>query len=343
MSLNARQKNSRQTPAVTRRGIGSTSWQIVPTAVEEPCRFASNATGIILPHSKFMNYKEKRKLFDRARKEKYAVGQFNVSNLEALKAIFAAAENTKSPFIIGTSEGESKFLGLKEAVALKKILEEKTGLKAILNLDHSQSLEYITEAVKAGYDAVHFDGSKLDFNENIRIVREAVSFCHKKGVWVEGEINIMPGSSKILEKIPENISENLTDPAMAEKFLKETKVDSLTVNIGTFHGVTPKGADSPIDFDILQKIRNQIRDKAFLVLHGGSGVPAEEIKRAVQTGIVKININTDLRIAFTKALKEQLISNPQEITPYKYLPVAMTAVQAVVEENMKIFGSQNKF
>lgn len=288
------------------------------------------------------NYKETIKTLKKAQKENWAIGQFNVSNLEAMKAIFLAAEKLKSPVIIGTSEGESGFLGLKQAVVLTRAFEEETGVPAILNLDHARNLDYIIKAIAAGYDAIHFDGSKLNLTENIDLTKKVVSLCHKKGVLVEGEIDITPGTSKILEKIPEDIVGSLTDPATAEKFLKETKVNSLAVNVGTFHGVDVSGKDSLIDTERLSAIKEKIKDKAFLVLHGGSGVGDNDIKNVIKSGIVKININTDLRVAFTGALKESLNNNPNEITPYKYMPEVVEAVQKIVEQKIVIFGSANK-
>ncbi len=287
------------------------------------------------------NFKDKQKLFQRARKENWAIGQFNISNLEAMRAVFVAAQKLRSPIIIGTSEGESRFIGLDQAAALVRSFEKETGVPAILNLDHASNLDYITRAIAAGYDAIHFDGSKLDLAKNIEITGKIVSLCHKKAVLTEGEIDLMSGISKILEQAPEKII--LTDPATAEKFVKATKVDSLAINVGTFHGVDASGKDAPIDFSRLAEIKKIINDKAFLVLHGGSGVAENDIQNAIKSGIVKININTDLRIAFTRALKVALESSPNEITPYKYLPQTITAVQKIVEQKISAFGSLNRF
>lgn len=286
------------------------------------------------------NFKDKIRIFQKARKEGWAIGQFNVSNLEAMRAVFAAAQQLKSPVIIGTSEGESKFMGLDQASALARAFEKETGVPAILNLDHAANLDYITKAIAAGYDAIHFDGSKLDLSENIKMTSQIVSLCHKKGVLAEGEIDLMPGFSKILEKAPENIA--LTDPSTAEKFIKATKVDSLAVNVGTFHGVDISEKDAPIDFARLAEIKKIINDKAFLVLHGGSGVADNDIQNAIKSGIVKININTDLRIAFTRTLKAVLDNNPNETTPYKYMPPVIMAVQKIVEQKIMTFGSANR-
>lgn len=286
-----------------------------------------------------------KKIFKRAQKEGWAIGQFNVSTLEALKAVVLAAQNLKSPVIIGTSEGESKFMGLKQAVGLVKVFREETRLPLILNLDHGRSLEYIKEAVGTGYDAVHFDGSKLPLDENIKIAKLITREAHKKGALVEGEISFIKGASKMLQEAPEIREGDLTDPKEAEEFVKKTGIDSLAINIGTFHGVEMKGDEftaKHINFKRLEEIKKRVGNKVFLVLHGGSGVPAEEIKEAVRSGIIKININTELRIAYSRTLRKVLAENQQEIVPYNIMPDVVAAIQKVVEEKIKLFGSYQK-
>jgi len=259
---------------------------------------------------------------ERARNEGWAIGHFNISNLETLRAIVQAAQKMQSPVLIGTSEGESKFLGLKQAVALVKTFQEETGLPVFLNLDHGKSFEYIKEAADAGYDAVHFDGSELPLEENIKITREIVKIAKKKGVLVEGEVGVIGGE--------------LTDPKEAGEFARETGIDDLAVNIGTWHG---QGEKTGINFDRLKEIKTAVKNIP-LVLHGGSGVPAEHIKEAIKLGINLIRINTELRSAFTNTLKKALQGD--EIVPYKYMPAVIEAVQKVVEEKIKLFGSENK-
>ncbi len=252
-----------------------------------------------------------------------------------------ASQELKSPVIIGTSEGESKFIGLKQAVALVEVFREETGLPIFLNLDHGQDFEYIKEALSCGYDTVHFDGSRLPLADNIEITKEVVKISHKKGVMVEGEVGFIKGASQILTEKPEIKEEDLTQPEEALKFIKETKVDRLAVNIGTFHGIETSG-EKHINFERLKEIKEKIGNGAFLVLHGGSGIREEEIKKAIESGIVKININTELRIAYTNALKAAFKENPSETTPYKYLPEAIEAVQKVVQEKIRLFGSTNR-
>lgn len=289
-----------------------------------------------MPNKNLNNY------LKRAQKEKWAMGQFNISNLETLRAIVWAAQGLNSPIIIGTSEGESKFIGLKQVVALVESFREETRLPVFLNLDHGKSFNYIKEAIRAGYDAVHFDGSRLSLKENIEITKTIVGLAHKKGILVEGEVGVIVGASEVLETSPEIKEEDLTNPKDALKFIKETKVDSLAVNIGTFHGIEASGRNPHINLQRLREIKEKIGEKSFLVLHGGSGTPKEDIKAAIKLGIVKININTELRLAFTDTLKKVLEETPKETTPYKYLPGAILAVQKVVEEKIKLFYSNNK-
>ncbi len=277
----------------------------------------------------------------KARDNSWAIGQFHISNLETLRAIVMASQNLKSPVIIGTSEKESKFIGLKQVVALVKSFREETGLPIFLNLDHGQDFEYIKEALSCGYDTVHFDGSKLPLADNIEITKEVVKISHKKGIMVEGEVGFIKGASQILTEKPEIREEDLTQPEEALEFIKKTKVDRLAVNIGTFHGIEASG-EKHINFERLKEIKEKIGDSVFLVLHGGSGIREEEIKTAIESGIVKININTELRIAYTDALKMAFKENSSETTPYKYLPETIEAVKRVVEEKIKLFGSADK-
>ena len=281
-------------------------------------------------------------ILKRAQKEKWAIGQFNISNLETLRAILEAAKALKSPVIIGTSEGESKFIGLKQAVALVKAFREETGVPAFLNLDHGKDLDYIKKAIVEGYDLVHFDGSKLSFEENVRNAREIMSFARKRGVLVEGEVGFIKGASEILDSAPEIKEGDLTSSEDALNFVKETGVCSLAVNVGTFHGVSKKEGEEKINFERLKEINGKISNRAFLVLHGGSGIGPEGIKKAIELGIVKININTDLRIVFTNTLRSVLSESAQETTPYKYMPKVIAAVQKAVEDKIKLFNSVNK-
>ena len=254
----------------------------------------------------------------KAQKQGFAIGQFNFSTIEQLRGILAAAHGMKSPVILGTSEGESKFLGLEEILALVEISKMKYNVSAFLNLDHGKDLDYIKKAIDFGYSAVHFDGSDLPLEKNIRYAKKVVEYAHKKGVLVEGE----------LDSIKKQSSTSLKE---AEKFIKETKVDSLAIAIGNVHGMhkNPK-----LDFERLKEINNRVN--SFLVLHGGSGIPNVQIRKAIKFGIVKININTELRLAWKRTLAKSL--KAQEIKPYKILPKVQKAVQEKVEEKIKLFN-----
>lgn len=278
----------------------------------------------------------------KAQKEKWAIGQFNFSTASQLKGIAGAAKNLRAPVIIGTSENESKFFGLKQAVFYRDFLREETGMPVFLNLDHGKSFEYLKSAIDAGYDMVHFDGSKLLLEENIKISQKVVKYAKKKGVLVEGELGqIGNDASKVYWEKFKIDDANLTNPKQALEYIKKSKVDLLAVSIGTFHGIEASGINPNLRLDILKEIKKEVGDMP-LVLHGGSGTPIEDITEAIKLGIVKININTELRLAYTGTIIRILKDNPDEITPYKYLPKAIKKVQTVVEEKIKLFGSDQK-
>ncbi len=279
--------------------------------------------------------------FKKAKKEHWALGQFNFSDLSQLEGIVAAAGFLQAPIIIGTSEGESRFLGLKQVVAFKKSFQAETGLPIFANLDHGKSFEYIEKAMEVGYDMVHFDGSSLPYRENVAQTKEVVKMAKKFGILVEGEIGIIgTEASKIYEEKFEVKQENLTTPEEAKNYVRDTGVDCLAVSIGNFHGLSI-GGEPKLDLKRLKEIKKLIPD-VFLVLHGGSGTPVRDVKQAIKLGVVKVNINTELRLAYTNTIKKALADNPKEITPYKYLPGGIKAVQKVVEEKINIFGSKKK-
>ncbi len=272
----------------------------------------------------------------RAQKEKWAVGQFNFSTVEQLRGILEAAKNTRSPVILGTSEGESKYLGLKEILALVEISKTKYNIPVFLNLDHGKDLEWIKQAIDYGYSAVHFDGSEFPFEKNIKYAKKIADYANKKGVLVEGELGYMRGESGFHRKKMKIKKGDLTSPEKVEKFVKETRVDSLAPVFGNIHGIytgIPR-----LDFQRLKEINK--KTTAFLVLHGGSGILKTEIKKAIKLGIVKININTELRLVWKETLEKSL--KTKEVKPYKILAQVQRAVQRKVEEKINLFGSKNK-
>ena len=258
--------------------------------------------------------------FKRAVKEKWAIPQFNFSNLETLKAIIGAAKDLRSPVIIGTSEGESRFLGMEQAVSLVRNFRDQFNLSLFLNLDHGKSFDYCKLAVDKGYDTCHFDGSGQEFNENIAITKKVVKYAKSKKIPVEGEIEGIG-------------SDTLTDPEKAAFFCRETGVERLAINIGTSHG-----GEGQIQLSHLAKIKEKVGSLP-LVLHGASGVSDEEVKGAIKSGIAKINVNTALRKAFKDGLKEVFGEKEEEIVPYKYMSKVVERIKGVVEEKIKLFGS----
>lgn len=281
-------------------------------------------------------------IIKKAQQGKYAIGQFNVSTDEQIRAIVEVAKDLKSPIIIGTSESERKFIGTKQAVALVKTWQKESGLLIILNADHCKSFESAKEAIDAGYSAIHFDGSDLDFEENIKITKQVVDYAKDKGkdILVEGELGYLRGGSEIHEKI-EIKPEDLTKPEQAKEFIDKTGIDSLAVAIGNIHGVETDLKNPPLYLDRLEEIQEAV-PSTFLVLHGGSGTPEQDIKKGIQSGISKININTELRIAYSDALEEEIKEHPDEVKPYKILAPAVEEMKKVVQEKIKLFGSQGK-
>lgn len=280
--------------------------------------------------------------FQKAHKEKFAIPQFNFSDFTQLKGIVAKCAELKSPIILGTSEGESKFFGIEEAVALRDVLRKKTNMPIFLNLDHGKDLEYVKKVIDAGYDMVHFDGSKLPLEENIKQTKKVVKYAKWRGCLVEGEVGMIGNeASKLYSEKFEIKEENLTKSEDAEKFVKETGVNLLAISMGNFHGIEISGIDPNLRIDVLEKVKEKIKEM-FLVLHGGSGTPEDDIKEAIQKGIVKININTELRLAFSGNLRKALNVDAEIIVPYKYLPQAQKAVETVVGFKIQLFGSANK-
>jgi len=288
-----------------------------------------------------------KEILRKAQFSKYAIGAFNFSTAEILKAIVAAAKELNSPIIVSTSEGEAEFFGMREAAALIDAWQHATKLPIILNLDHGKNLELIKKAVAAGYNAVHFDGSGLSYEENVRQTKYVADYVKDvektfdREIIVEGELGYLRGSSSLHKEMIEVKDEDLTSPEKAQDFVKYTGIDSLAIAIGSAHGVYLKGEER-LDLERLAQIHAALEGEAFLVLHGGSGIPENDIKKAISLGIVKININTDIRVAYKEALDEQLEQKPEETTPYKILEGSFEDVKKVVEEKIKLFGSENK-
>lgn len=288
-----------------------------------------------------------REILKSAQSNKYALGAFNFSTAEVLKAIVTVAKEERAPIIVATSEKEAEFFGLSEAAALVDAWRHATGLPIILNLDHGKNLETIKKAVTAGYNAIHFDGSSLDYQQNLLQTNEVVKYIYQvsqtfdREIIVEGELGYLRGSSTLHQEKLEIKESDLTSPEQVVDFIERTGVDSLAIVIGNAHGIFAKGEEK-LNLERLAQIKKVAGEKVFLVLHGGSGIPAEDVKKAIELGIVKVNVNTELRVAYKEGIVEELKANPTETTPYKILAESFEGVKKVVKEKIKLFGSDSR-
>lgn len=274
-----------------------------------------------------------------AKAKKIAVGHFNISTLDGIWAVADAAQKLNLPVIIGISEGERDYVGVKQAVAIIKTIREERNQPIFLNADHTYSYERVVEAIDAGFDSVIFDGAKLSQEENIAITKKCVEYAKNSGknVLVEAEMGYIGTSSKVLDAIPEGAAvgeENLTKIEDAFHFVNETQVNLFAPAVGNIHGVV-RGGDPALNIKRVAEISNALTIP--LVLHGASGNTAAEIQAAIQNGISIVHVNTELRMAYRAGLAKSLTDNPDEVSPYKYLKPAKEAMQKVVEEKLAIF------
>lgn len=274
----------------------------------------------------------------KAKVNNFALGAFNAGGLESLRAIAGAAKKLESPVIVEVSPGEEKYLGLQNFVSLVSNLKEQYSIQMFLNLDHGEDINIITNAIELGFDLVHFDGSKLPLEENIRLCQEVVTMAHSKGVLVEGEIDHIPGSSEKHPTSPEGLrgASAFTDSKKAREFVEKTGVDILAVFIGNAHGVFTE--EEKLNIEKLREI-NLALPQTFFSLHGGSGVAPEDVAEALKYGIIKVNVNTEMRVAYRETLENVLRGDPEEVAMYKLLPPVIEAVEKIVEEKILLFGS----
>jgi fructose-bisphosphate aldolase class II len=277
-----------------------------------------------------------------AREKKVAIGHFNISNLEALWGIFKAAQSLNVPVIIGVSEGERDFVGVKQAVALVKSIREEFDYPIYLNADHTYSFDRVKEAIDAGFDSVIIDGAKLSFEENVKLTKQCVEYAKASGreVLVEAELGYIGQSSKVLDEIPEGVlldESSLTDPVKAKEFVDMTGIDMLAPAIGNFHGMLRGGVDPKLNIERTKEIYETTGIP--LTLHGGSGNSEDDFKQAIANGVSIVHINTEIRVAFRDAVKKSLQENPEEVAPYKFLKPGVKAVQEVVEKKLRFFNN----
>ncbi len=275
-------------------------------------------------------------VLDRANKGNYAVGAFNINNMEILQSIIAAAEEKQAPVILQTSEGAIKYAGIEYIAAMVKVAAEKASVPVVLHLDHGTTYDTIMKCIKYGWTSVMIDGSHLPLDENIAATKDIIKVAHACGVSVEAELGRLGG---IEDNI--NVDEKdarFTSPDEAVKFVAETGVDSLAIAIGTAHGKY-KGVPK-LDFERLQTIKALIPDTP-IVLHGASGIPEEDIIKSTKLGVNKINIDTDIRLAFTDAIRE-FVATSDAFDPRKVMAPAKDAMKKVVMGKIEMFGSTGK-
>ncbi len=286
----------------------------------------------------------------RASKEGWSTAHFNISTLDQMRAIINAAANLRSPVVIGTSEGERKFLGLRQAVALREAFREELGLPIFLNADHSKSVASAKAAIDAGYDSIHIDLSALAYEENVAGTKEVVEYAKKNQkskiknqkfeINVEGELGILKGESKIQKEVIGVKPEELTTAEQAADFVARTGIDRLAPAVGSIHGIA---ANKKVIYpDLIKKIREAVPEAVGITLHGGSGISDEQVRAAIEGGVNNVHINTEIRVAWTEAARATLSGQPDETTPYKILQPSAEAVRLKVEEKLKLFGSVNK-
>lgn len=275
-----------------------------------------------------------------AKARKVAIGHFNVSNLEAVHAIKEAVEETGYPVIIGVSEGEGDFFGLRELVALVREYQFR-GLPIFTNADHSYSVERAQRAIDAGFDAVIFDGAELSHEENILRTKEVVEYARAKNplCLVEAEIGFIGKSSNMLDAIPEGVGteEFLTKPEEAKMFADATGIDLLAPAVGNLHGMLKNMPNPKLDIPRIQAISETTGLP--LVLHGGSGTSVEDFKAAIAAGVSIVHVNTELRVAFKNGLVKGLEDFADQVAPYKFLKPAQDAMKKVIIEKLTIFNN----
>ena len=303
-----------------------------------------------------------KEMFEKSMKEGYAIGAFNVNNMEIIQGIVDAAAEQKSPVILQASSSAIKYAKINYLMKMvEAAVEEHPEIPIAIHLDHGPDFETCKMCVDSGFTSVMFDGSKYDFEENIRLTKEVVDYAHAHGVVVEAELGKLAG---IEDDVNVSASDAMyTDPEQAEEFVRRTEVDSLAIAIGTSHGAYKFKGEAKLRFDILKQIKERIPETP-IVLHGAStvipelvnmcneyggnipgakGVPDEILHEASISGVSKINVDTDLRLAMTAGIRKVFVEEPSAFDPRKYLTPARELVKQTVAHKMRdVFGSANK-
>lgn len=290
------------------------------------------------------NYDKARFLWERTKNERFAVGAFNVDNQETLIAVARAAKNKNSPVLVELSQGEIGAIGLKNARDMVDNYKREYGIEMYLNLDHSPSVEAAKAGIDAGFEFIHIDVSQANHSatdkEIIEATKQVVAYAKNVGALVESEPHYFGGSSNVHKETfdYEEVKKTFSTPEGAKAFVDATGIDTFAAAIGNLHGKYP--VPKQLDIELLKRIRATIN--CAISLHGGSDTPAHFFKDAIQVGVSKININSDMRYVYRTTLEEQLKKHPDEYAVVKLEQPVIEAVQKVVEEKIEIFGSQNK-
>lgn len=272
-----------------------------------------------------------------ARKRGYAVGAFNANNLELVQGIVMAAEKENAPVIIQVSQGGAEYAGVEEMAAIVKVIAAKAKVPVALHLDHGVDFVYNMLCLRSGYTSLMYDGSQLSFEDNIRITREIVDAAHAVGIPVEAELGKVPKDpSKVFG--PEELKKYMTKPEEAKEFVDKTHIDSLAVAVGSMHKMKTQAAK--LDIERIKAIRQTV--SVPLVLHGASGVRDEEVGKAIEAGICKINVATHLTQVFTEVIREELGRDSNVVDIRKYFPKAREAVMKAVEAKIRLYKADGK-
>lgn len=302
-----------------------------------------------------------KEMFEKSMKEEFAIGAFNINNMEIIQGIVDAAQKQNSPVILQASSGAIKYARIKYLMKMVEAAVEETNIPIAIHLDHGPDFETCKMCIDNGFTSVMIDGSKYSFEENVALTKKVVDYAHERGVVVEAELGQLAGIEDDV-----NVSEEdakYTDPDQAKEFVERTGCDSLAIAIGTSHGAYKFKGEARLRMDILKQVKEKIPNTP-IVLHGAStvipelvetcnsyggdipgakGVPDEILHEASLSGVSKINVDTDLRLAFTGEIRKSLAENPSAFDPRKYLTPAREKITEVVEHKIKdVFGSSNK-
>ncbi|MCK2005316.1 fructose-bisphosphate aldolase [[Brevibacterium] frigoritolerans] len=278
-----------------------------------------------------------KEMLNRALAEGYAVGQFNINNLEWTQAILAAANEEESPVILGVSEGAARYMGgfkVVTAMVIALIEEMNITVPVAIHLDHGSSFEKCKAAIDAGFTSVMIDASHYSLEENVKITKKVVEYANAHGVSVEAELGTVGGQEDDL--IAEGVI--YADPKECEKLVTSTGIDCLAPALGSVHG--PYKGEPNLGFKEMEQIRKKVGLP--LVLHGGTGIPIEQIKKSISLGTAKINVNTENQISFTRIAREILIAEPDIYDPRKFLGPGRDAIKETVIGKIREFGASNK-